>query len=258
MSLAINDCCPWSGQSVQPDSLTPYRGQTVGFCNAGCRDKFATATALFDASVSAGPTLLQLGGAAPPRVALDNAVLVVIDAQEEYRSGALPLDCMATAVTQLERLLSAARAVGAPVIHIVHRGRTGGLFDLDGPGGAILPELAPRAGEPVVPKTLPNAFTATDLADRLQQIGKPMLLLAGFMTHNCVEATARAALDRGIPVAVVGDATATRALPDPLGGIALSAAEIQRASLSALADRTAAITTVAAVVQASGMIVPPE
>lgn len=61
-----------------------------------------------------------------------------------------------------------------------------------------------------------------------------------------MEATARAALDRG-----VADATATRALPDPLGVRAVMAAEVQRASIAALADRTAGIITVAEVLAAS-------
>ena len=46
---AINDTCPWSGKPVSADSLTIYRGQVVGFCNPGCRDKFDAATTLFDA-----------------------------------------------------------------------------------------------------------------------------------------------------------------------------------------------------------------
>ena len=39
----VNDVCPWSGKPVSPDSLTRYRGQVVGFCNPGCRDKFDAA-----------------------------------------------------------------------------------------------------------------------------------------------------------------------------------------------------------------------
>ena len=72
-AAAINQSCPWSGKPVQPDSLTHYRGQTVGFCNPGCRDKFVTAVAQFDAAIetTAGPTLLNLVGAAavPARLA---------------------------------------------------------------------------------------------------------------------------------------------------------------------------------------------
>ncbi len=39
--LAINAVCPRSGKPVVENSLTKYRGQTVGFCNQHCRDDFA-------------------------------------------------------------------------------------------------------------------------------------------------------------------------------------------------------------------------
>lgn len=45
----INETCPWSGKPVSVDSLAYYRGQVVGFCNPGCKDKFETATKAFDA-----------------------------------------------------------------------------------------------------------------------------------------------------------------------------------------------------------------
>ena len=55
LNECINPVCPFSGKPVEPDSLTFYRGHTVGFCNPGCRDKFAAnpdgfpeAKALFD------------------------------------------------------------------------------------------------------------------------------------------------------------------------------------------------------------------
>ncbi len=37
----INENCPRSGKPVVEDSLTEYRGYTVGFCNTHCRDDFA-------------------------------------------------------------------------------------------------------------------------------------------------------------------------------------------------------------------------
>ena len=50
--LKLDDCVnqrgPWSGDPVSADSLTRYRGEVVGFCNPGCRDKFEKATAAFD------------------------------------------------------------------------------------------------------------------------------------------------------------------------------------------------------------------
>ena len=37
----INERCPFSGNPVVADSLTLHGGRVVGFCNPGCRDKFA-------------------------------------------------------------------------------------------------------------------------------------------------------------------------------------------------------------------------
>jgi hypothetical protein len=54
-NLRLEDCvntlCPWSGDPVSADSLTRYKGEVVGFCNTGCRDKFEKATTMFDAAV---------------------------------------------------------------------------------------------------------------------------------------------------------------------------------------------------------------
>jgi len=47
----VNDVCPWSGKPVSADSLTRYRGQVVGFCNPGCRDKFESAAHAFDRAI---------------------------------------------------------------------------------------------------------------------------------------------------------------------------------------------------------------
>ena len=48
IEYCINTDCPWSGKPVQADSLTEYKGQVVGFCNTGCRDKFEQAVGKFE------------------------------------------------------------------------------------------------------------------------------------------------------------------------------------------------------------------
>jgi hypothetical protein len=50
LSDCINETCPWSGKPVRADSLTRYKGDVVGFCNTGCRDKFETALRHFDSA----------------------------------------------------------------------------------------------------------------------------------------------------------------------------------------------------------------
>ena len=62
----------------------------------------------------------------------------------------------------------------------------------------------------------------------------------------CVSSTARAALDLGYRVTIPADACATRPLPDPLTGAAISGAEIHRHALAELADRFAIVVPAAA------------
>ena len=186
-------------------------------------------------------TLLQMAGAnlAPPP--LSEATIVVIDAQREYVDGKLPLTNVEPALAEIGKLLKRARALRSPVIHIMHQGKAGGAFAPDTPGFEVASPATPAPGEAVVHKNLPNAFASTDLASRLAALKKPNVVLVGFMTHMCVEATARASIDLGFKATVIASATATRALPDPIGGAALSAEEVQRNALAAIADRFATV-----------------
>lgn len=186
-------------------------------------------------------TLLEMAGVTPTPSRFADAAVVVIDAQREYVDGLVPLAGVGAALDEIERVLERARVAGAPVIHIKHRGRAGGAFDLSAPGGQIAAQAAPVAGEHVVEKALPNAFAGTDLKARIDATAKSELVIVGFMTHMCVEATARAALDLGYKATVIAAATATRDLPDPVGGGGIAAAEVQRNALAALNDRFAVV-----------------
>jgi nicotinamidase-related amidase len=190
---------------------------------------------------SAPKTLLQLSGVNPTPPPLSESTVVVIDAQREYTDGKLPLDKVQPALAEIGKLLKRARNLQVPVIHILHQGKAGGAFGPDTPGFEVAAPAAPAPGEAVVHKSLPNAFASTDLASRLAALKKPHVVLVGFMTHMCVEATARASIDLGFKATVIASATATRALPDATGGAALSAAEVQRNALAAIADRFATV-----------------
>ncbi len=189
-------------------------------------------------------TLFEIGGGAPRAASLKESVLVLIDAQNEYVSGRLPLKDIGAAIAEASRLLALARAAGTPVIHIVHRAAPGRpVFAQGSHGAGIVPELTPLPSEEVIEKTLPNAFAGTGLEMSLKcfdAAGRKSLILAGFMTHMCVSSTARAALDLGIAATVVASATATRDLPAVQGGV-IAAEIVQAAALAALADRFAAI-----------------
>jgi len=185
-------------------------------------------------------TLLQMAGAPQTPAKLADSALLLIDCQNEYRTGALPLHGVDAAADEVANLLAAARAAGSPVIHVVHRGQAGGLFDRDAECGAVMDEAAVNPGEAVVEKGLPNAFAGTNLTAVVEQAGRKQLILAGFMTHMCVSSTARAAIDHGYFSTIVASACATRDLPSPDGGV-MAAADLHRASLAALSDRFAVI-----------------
>jgi len=184
-------------------------------------------------------TLLQMVGARQEAARLSDSVLIVIDAQREYVDGKLPLAGIEPSLREAQSLLQRARKAGTPIIHVVHKGG-GPLFNADGPYFAVVPQLLPAAGEPVIEKTLPNAFARTALAEALARSGRKNLIVIGYMTHMCVSSTVRAALDLGYRTTVVAAATATRDLPDGRGGV-IPAAAVQAASLAALADRFASI-----------------
>ncbi|WP_227980565.1 cysteine hydrolase family protein [Nocardia spumae] len=167
-----------------------------------------------------------------PRLA--DATVVMIDFQNTYREGVMALPNADAALVAGARLLSAARELGRPIVHIVNDAGPGTPYDIRAEIGAIIADVAPEAGEPVVVKNFPDAFHETDLHDTLRSAGAgPDLVLAGFMTHLCVAFTAQGAFNRGYRPTVVAEACATRALAAP-----------DRTPLPADVLHTAALTTV--------------
>ncbi|MFA7240732.1 MAG: cysteine hydrolase family protein [Sulfuricellaceae bacterium] len=191
-------------------------------------------------------TLMQIAGVQLPTAKFSDSVLLVIDAQREYTDGKLPLAGIGAAVAETALLLKLARQADAPVIHVIHKSKPGAmLFDPNGPFVDFIPQLAPAPGETVIVKGLPNAFAATNLDRHLAVLGRKNLIVAGFATHMCVSATVRAALDHGYRTTLVASATATRDLPDGMGG-SVPAAVLQQAGIAALNDRFATIVAGAA------------
>lgn len=178
-------------------------------------------------------TLRTLEGLPAEPAALAGSTLVMIDLQNTYTRGVMELENVQPAVDQAAELLDRARSAGATILHVVHDGGPGSPYDVRDDIGQIVDRVAPRDGEPVIVKNFPNAFTGTDLDERLAAGSN--LVLAGFMTHMCVSSTARGAFSLGHRPTVVASTTATRALPGA-DGTTVSAAALQAASLAAVAD----------------------
>ncbi len=200
-------------------------------------------------SPAAPATLFTLAGVTLTPPPLGVATLILIDYQNEYLAGPLRLFEPEAAVKKARELLLAARAAGAKIIHVAHRGSAGGVFDRAQHRGAIVDALAPLAGETVVEKPRPNAFSGTDLAEIVGPAGTPVII-AGFMTHNCVSSTARAAKDLGYGITIAADACTTRDLPSRNGTV--SARALHDAELAGLADHHGAVVDVAVLVAPRG------
>lgn len=204
----------------------------------------------------AGPTLRERYGLRPP-AALDPArtALVLVDYQEEFFSGGLPLPEASAALANARLLLDGARRAGLRVVHVRDVVAAGApLFAEGSPGAAIRPELAPLDDERVVTKQMAGGFSRTDLHRQLQELGVDTLVVAGLMTHLAVDTTVRDALVLGYRVLLPSDASATRDLPGAAGAPAVDAKTLHRATLAALADRFADVLPTAeilAIVQRS-------
>jgi nicotinamidase-related amidase len=182
--------------------------------------------------------------------ASDQEVLVLIDIQNDYfPGGAHEVPGSTAAALRAADLLAAFRAGRGPVVHVQHVAtRPGSTFFLpDTPGCGIHPSVQPRPGEPVVVKHFPNGFRATGLQETLVRLGAGRLVLAGMMTHMCVDATTRAAFDLGYDCTVAGDACAAPA--QAWGGAEVPAAQVHAAFLAALAGTYARVLPTAEVLK---------
>ena len=189
---------------------------------------------------TASPALRDLVGLGQEPAQLQGSALIMIDLQNTYRQGVMQLSGVEPAIAEAANLLEMARDLKVPVFHIQHDGGAGSPYDVNADIGAIADEVAPMAGEPVITKHYPNSFVQTDLDERLKAFGIQNIVLAGFMTHMCINSTAHGGFNLGYAPTVVASATATRALTGA-NGLVLSAQQVHDAAIASTRDLYAAI-----------------
>ncbi|CAH0173013.1 Streptothricin hydrolase [Microbacterium oxydans] len=184
-------------------------------------------------------TLRSLSGIVDSPAALAASTVVLVDFQNTYTRGEMELEGWDAALDAAADLLGKARDAGATVIHVQHDGGIGSAYDIREDIGAIHERVAPIDGEAVVVKQAPNSFVGTELGELVDAAGNDDLVIAGFMTHMCVNYTAEGAFLRGNRVTVVAAATATRSLPSVAGDV--PADQLHRAALAGIADLYATV-----------------
>jgi len=161
--------------------------------------------------------------------------LLLVDIQNDYfPGGAMELVGSVEAGNHARELLAAFRRKSLPVIHVQHNAlRPGATFFLpDTPGVEFHQCVTPEGDEIVVRKTFPNSFRETPLLERLRELRISELVVAGMMTHMCIDSTTRAAFDLGFECSLAHDACATKALS--MGGITVPAPMVHAAFLASL------------------------
>lgn len=183
------------------------------------------------------PTIRELAGATAPK-ALNPATtaLLVIDFQNEYFDGKMPIPDGAAALSNANRLIAMADEAGMPVYQVQHVTPAGSpIFAQDGKTVAFHADAHVKPHHTVVQKSSVSVFPTTDIDARMKASGVDTLIVSGLMTHACVSGAARDAVPLGYNVIVAGDACATRDLKRP-GAETIAHHALHQASLTTMAD----------------------
>lgn len=159
------------------------------------------------------------------------SALLVIDVQNEYFTGKLPVTYPAASLTNLLSAMDAAHAHEVPVVAIQHASPQpdAPVFRKGSKEWELHADVAARPNDVLIHKSLPGSFTGTELEAWLRERGVGTVVIAGYMTQMCCDTTARQAMHLGFGVEFLSDATGTLAIKNDAGEV--SDEELHRAIL---------------------------
>jgi nicotinamidase-related amidase len=157
--------------------------------------------------------------------------LLVIDVQNEYFTGKLPVSHPAGSLRNVLAAMDAAQAHDVPVVAIQHTAAQpdSAVFRKGSQEWELHPEVAARRHDVLIHKTLPGSFTGTRLEAWLRERGVETVVVSGYMTQMCCDTTARQAMHLGFGVEFLSDATGTLNIQNEAGEV--SGEELHRAIL---------------------------
>lgn len=134
---------------------------------------------------------------------MSQTALLVIDAQVAMlESASHPIHELKKTLAHIQQLITKARAAGVRVIYIQDD-------DIGTPGEAdweVHPAILPEPGDVRIRKLAADAFHKSRLQEELKHLHSTHLIITGFQTQACVDATARGAAMRGYAVTLAADA----------------------------------------------------
>jgi nicotinamidase/pyrazinamidase len=175
-----------------------------------------------DAPKAAPPPALRarILGARPRLLRPKRPVLLVLDMIQDHLTPGLPLEVPRARliVPAVQQKIAAARASSTPIIYVCDAHEEGDPDYAHGAwpkhaaagtaGADVVPELAPAPGDHLVSKPTYSAFTRSNLAPLLDDLGADELILTGCATELGLAATATDALQRGFVVTIPPDCQA--------------------------------------------------
>ncbi|MCX7783197.1 MAG: cysteine hydrolase [Meiothermus sp.] len=131
---------------------------------------------------------------------MSQTALLVIDAQVGMFSGK-PIYRAEETLTVIARLIEKARATHSPIVYI----QDDDIGGYGTPEWEVHPMLEPREGDIRIRKLAADSFVDSNLQSELQARSVQHLIITGFQTPYCVDATSRRAAYLGYAVTLVAD-----------------------------------------------------
>lgn len=157
--------------------------------------------------------------------------LLVIDVQNEYFTGKLPIKHSDRSLENIIKSMSEASKNEIPIILIQHTAlqKDSRTFVKGSKEWEIHDKVKNRKHDYIIQKNLPGSFTGTILENLLRKLHSDTVTVCGYMTQMCCDTTARQAFHLGFSVEFLSDATGTLDISNSAGTI--SAEELQKAIL---------------------------
>lgn len=130
--------------------------------------------------------------------------IVVVDMQVGLLEGA-PKHDLQGVIQRINLLTAMVRKQSGKIIWIRHCGRPGDGFERNAEGWSFLPELNRHSDDVVIEKTMNDPFVRISLQETLQQIAPDRLIVTGWASDSCIDATVRSAISNDYHVVVVSD-----------------------------------------------------
>lgn len=156
---------------------------------------------------------------------------LVIDVQNEYFTGRLPINYPKESFPNILKALDAARERGVPVVIVQHTANEAEspVFQKGSSEWQLHPDIADRPYDLLIEKGLPGSFTGTILEKWLRERDIDTVVISGYMSHMCCDTTGRQATHMGLLVEFLSDATGTLDFTNAAG--AVTGEELHRSTL---------------------------